>query len=340
MLQAIMKEPGRIDFIDIPVPEIEDEQVLVKIKKIGICGSDIHVYYGKHPYTSYPVVQGHEVSGQVVKTGFKVLNFTIGDKVTIQPQIVCGKCYPCRHNSYHICDDLKVMGFQTTGMAAEFFAVDSKKVVKLPENINYDHGAMVEPLAVAVHALSRGGDVQDKKIIVLGGGPIGNLVAQAARGLGADKVMITDISNYRLDIARQCGIDYCVNPTSVDLKEEVLDKFGREKADLILECVGVNDTIESGITIARKGSDIIVVGVFSEKANIDLGLVQDRELRIIGTLMYKESDYKTAINLIDEDKVKLEPLITCHFDFQDYLQAYQYIEEKRDRVMKVIINLS
>ena len=340
MLQAIMKEPGRIDFVDIPVPEIEDEQVLVKIKKIGICGSDIHVYYGKHPYTSYPVVQGHEVSGQVVKTGFKVLDFTIGDKVTIQPQIVCGKCYPCRHNSYHICDALKVMGFQTTGMAAEFFVVDSKKVMKLPENINYDHGAMVEPLAVAVHALSRGGEVQDKKIIVLGGGPIGNLVAQAARGLGADKVMITDISNYRLDIARQCGIDYCVNPTSVDLKEEVLDKFGREKADLILECVGVNDTIESGINIARKGSDIIVVGVFSEKANIDLGLVQDRELRIIGTLMYKESDYKTAINLIDEDKVKLEPLVTCHFDFQDYLQAYKYIEEKRDRVMKVIINLS
>ena len=123
MLQQVMTNPKEITFNEVPVPEIKADQVLVKIMKIGVCGSDIHVYHGKHPFTSYPVTQGHEVSGEIVKLGEKVTGFTVGQKVTIQPQVVCGKCYPCRHGKYNLCEELKVMGFQTTGTASEFFAV-------------------------------------------------------------------------------------------------------------------------------------------------------------------------------------------------------------------------
>lgn len=334
-----MTAPGKIEFRDVPVPKVKEGQVLVKIKRIGICGSDIHVYHGKHPYTSYPVVQGHEVSGEIVKLIDGGSNFKEGDKVTIQPQIVCGRCYSCKHGQNHICDNLKVMGFQATGMASEYFAVDLKKVLKLPENISYDHGALVEPLAVAVHALKRGGDIKRRKILVLGAGPIGNLVAQAANGMGAQSVMITEISDYRLNIARECGINYCLNSKTQDIGEELINTFGKDKADLILECVGINTTTEQAIANARKGTDIIVVGVFAEKATVDLGLVQDRELRLIGTLMYQEEDYRKAIELIEESKVKLDPIITEHFPFEDYLEAYKYIEEKKDKIMKVMIKL-
>jgi L-iditol 2-dehydrogenase len=340
MLQAVMTSPGIIEFSEVTVPEIEDNQVLVKIMRIGICGSDIHVYHGKHPYTSYPVVQGHEVSALVVKIGQDVKNIEVGDKVTIQPQVFCGKCYSCTHGKYHICDKLKVMGFQTTGMASEYFAVDSEKVLKLPADLSYDLGAMIEPLAVAVHAVSRGGEVKGKKVLVLGAGPIGNLVAQCAKAMGAEQVMITDLSEYRLKTAEECGIDYCVNTSSQDLGAEILNKFGPDRADLILECVGVNPTMEQAVTYARKGSDIIVVGVFGEKARIDLGLVQDRELRLIGTLMYQERDYIKAIELVGSNKIKLEPLITDYFDFKDYIKAYEHIEEKRDKSMKVIIRVN
>jgi len=341
MQQAVMTEPGKIEFRDISVPEVKEGQVLVEIVCIGICGSDIHVYHGKHPYTSYPVVQGHEVSGRIEKIGPGVSGFEVGDKVTIQPQVVCGECYPCTHGKYHICDNLKVMGFQTTGMASEYFLVDAEKALKLPDNIDYDQGAMIEPLAVAVHALSRAGKgVKGKKILVLGAGPIGNLVAQAAKGMGAKSVMIIDLSDYRLNIARECGIDYCVNSSIQDIAAVVKGKFGtREKADLILECVGINTTIDQAIEVARKGADIIVVGVFGDKPTVDLGLVQDRELRLIGTLMYQENDFKKAIKLIDAEKINLEPLISVHFNFKDYLKAYQYIEEKKDKVMKVIIDI-
>ena len=334
-----MTAPGKIEFRDVPVPKVKEGQVLVKIKRIGICGSDIHVYHGKHPYTSYPVVQGHEVSGEIVKLTDGGSNFKEGDKVTIQPQIVCGRCYSCKHGQNHICDNLKVMGFQATGMASEYFAVDLKKVLKLPENISYDHGALVEPLAVAVHALKRGGDIKRRKILILGAGPIGNLVAQAANGMGAQSVMITEISDYRINIARECGINYCLNSKTQDIGEELINTFGKDKADLILECVGINTTTEQAIANARKGTDIIVVGVFAEKATVDLGLVQDRELKLIGTLMYQEEDYRKAIELIEESKVKLDPIITEHFPFEDYLEAYKYIEEKKDKIMKVMIKL-
>ena len=130
-----------------------------------------------------------------------------------------------------------------------------------------------------------------------------------------------------------------MNSKIQDIGEELINTFGKDKADLILECVGINTTMEQAIANARKGTDIIVVGVFAEKATVDLGLVQDRELRLIGTLMYQEKDYRKAIELIEENKVKLDPIITEHFPFEDYLEAYKYIEEKKDKIMKVMIKL-
>lgn len=339
MKQAVMTAPGKIEFQDIAKPEAGPKQVVVKIKNIGICGSDMHVYHGKHPYTSYPVVQGHEVSGEVAFVGSEVTGVKQGERITIQPQVVCGECYACQHGNYHICDNLKVMGFQTMGAAAEFFAVDAEKLLKLPKQFSFEHGAMVEPLAVAVHALGRHGQVDGKKILVLGAGPIGNLVAQAAKGMGADQVMIVDISDFRIRLAEKCGIDHAVNNSQADLGEELQHAFGKDKADLILECVGINPTIEQAVQHARKGTDIIVVGVFGDKATVDLGLVQDRELKLIGTLMYQEKDFRKAIELMAERKIMLEPLITDYFDFQDYQKAYEYIEEKKDKTMKVMIRL-
>ena len=220
MLQQVMTNPGEIIFREVPVPEIKDNQVLVKIMNIGICGSDIHVYHGKHPFTKYPVTQGHEVSGEVVKTGDAVTEFHVGQKVTIEPQVYCGHCYPCRHGKYNLCEELKVMGFQTTGTASEYFAVDASKVTPIPEEMSYEEGAMIEPLAVAVHGVKQVGDVKGMNIAVLGAGPIGNLVAQAAKGMGAAKVMITDVSDLRLDKAKECGIDVCVNTKEKDFPKD------------------------------------------------------------------------------------------------------------------------
>ncbi len=339
MKQAVMTSPGVIEFRDVPAPEPGPGQVLLRIKRIGVCGSDIHVYHGKHALTPYPVVQGHEVSGVVEKLGPGVKGLRTGDPATFQPQVTCGKCYSCTHGAYHICDNLKVMGFQTTGAGSELFALDARLVLKLPSGTSYDHGAMVEPTAVGVHAVTRGGGVKGRKVLILGAGPIGNLTSQVARGMGAAQVMITDVSDYRLGLARECGVDFAVNTAREDLSARIRDSFGEEKADLILECVGAGPTISQAISVARKGTDIVVVGVFGDKPQVDMGTVQDRELRLIGTLMYQEPDWKKAIELIGSQRVKLAPLVTNHFAFADYKKAYEYIDANREQAMKVMITV-
>lgn len=340
MKQLVMISPGKLVYQEVEIPNIKENEVLLKMKYIGICGSDIHVNHGKHPYTSYPVVQGHEVSAEIVKIGKEVKDFEIGDRVTVQPQVVCGKCYQCLHDDYNICDNLKVMGFQTTGMASEFFPVDSSKLLLLPDGVNFEKGSMIEPLAVAVHAIKRGGDIKGKKVIVLGAGPIGNLVAQSAKGMGADSVIITDISDHRLKVAKECGIDFCINTNKDNITDVIAEKFGSNKADIIFECVGINTTTDQAINNARKGSKIIIVGVFGDLASVNMGLIQDRELTLIGTLMYKKEDFEKAIELINENKVNLDELISNKFKFEEYKQAYDYIDQCKDKIMKVLIEIN
>ncbi len=338
MLQAVMTVPGKIVYQEVPVPEVGDNQIKVKMKIIGVCGSDIHVNHGKHPYTSYPVVQGHEVSAVVEEVGALVTNVKVGDRVTIQPQVVCGKCYPCTHGMYNDCEVLKVMGFQTTGMASEYFVVDAEKAIKLPEGMSYDHGAMIEPLAVAVHAVRRYGNVEGKSVLVLGGGPIGNLVAQTAKGMGAAKVLLSELSEYRLKTAEKCGIN-TVNPKEQDLKEAIINSFGNDGADVIFECIGINATMKQAIEYARKGSDIVVVGVFADLGTINMGFVQDHELRIIGTAMYRVEDYIEAIRLVREGLIEFDSLITHRVPFLEYEKAYKIIDEQKDKAMKVLIDM-
>ena len=339
MLQQVMTAPGKIEFREIETPVPKAGEVLIRIMKIGVCGSDIHVWHGKHPFTSYPVTQGHEVSGEIAALGAGVENFEVGQKVTIQPQVVCGKCYPCRHGKYNLCETLKVMGFQTTGVASEYFAVDAAKVTPLPQEMSFDEGAMIEPLAVAVHAVRKFGDMQGMRVAVLGAGPIGILVAQAAKGMGAESVLITDISDLRLEKARQCGVDFCVNTCEADFGEALVSAFGPDKADVIYDCAGNNVTMGQAIRCARKGSTIILVAVFAGMAEVDLAVLNDHELDLNTTMMYRNEDYLEAIELVRAGKVDLKPLISKHFAFRDYAEAYRYIDENRETTMKVIIDV-
>lgn len=339
MLQQVMTAPGKIEFREIETPSPKAGEVLVRIMKIGVCGSDIHVWHGEHPFTSYPVTQGHEVSGEIAALGAGVEGFEVGQKVTIQPQVVCGKCYPCRHGKYNLCESLKVMGFQTTGVASEYFAVAAEKVTLLPQEMSFDEGAMIEPLAVAVHAVRKFGDIKGMRVAVLGAGPIGILVAQAAKGMGAESVLITDVSALRLEKAKQCGVDYCVNTRETDFGAALVSAFGPDKADVIYDCAGNDVTMGQAIRDARKGSTIILVAVFAGMAKVDLAVLNDHELDLNTTMMYRNEDYIEAIALVRAGKVDLKPLISKHFAFKDYAEAYRYIDENRETTMKVIIDV-
>ena len=339
MLQQVMTAPREIRFDRVPVPQPGPGQVLVKIKRIGICGSDIHVYHGKHPYTKYPVTQGHEVSGRIAAVGEGVTGFRVGQKVTIEPQVFCGRCHPCTHGKYNLCESLKVMGFQTTGTASEYFAVDQSKIDVLPEAMDYNEGAMIEPLAVTVHAAKRAGDVKGLNVCVLGCGPIGILLIQSLKAFGAAKVLATDVSDYRLELAKQCGADVTINTKNAEFGRAMLDAFGPDKADIIYDCAGNDITMDQAIQNARKGSTIILVAVYAGLAHCDLAKLNDSELDLNTTMMYRHEDYVDAIRLVGEGKIQLKPLMSRHFAFQDYLAAYQYIDGNRENTMKVLVDV-
>jgi L-iditol 2-dehydrogenase len=339
MKRATMTAPGQIEIGEAPVPAPGPGQVLLRIQRIGVCGSDIHVFHGKHPYTSYPVVQGHEFSALVAAVGPGVQGIAVGDKVTAMPQIVCGQCGPCLRGDEHICDALRVQGFQAPGCAQELWVTAADKIVKLPPGFSFEQGALVEPVSVAVHAIARAGELAGRRAVVLGAGPIGNLVAQAARAAGA-RVLITDLSEHRLEIARRCGLDATSNPAREELAVASRRVFGAQGFDLAFECMGVEATLDAAVANLAKGGTLIVVGVFGDKPRMDLGLVQDRELRIAGTLMYQRPDYEQAVAWIASGDIVTEPLMSEHFAFDDYLQAYRFIDQQRDRTMKVFIDVA
>ena len=231
------------------------------------------------------------------------------------------------------------MGFQTTGMASEYFAVDAAKVTPLPENMTPEEGAMVEPAAVAVHAVRRAGDLTGRRVAVLGAGPIGNLVAQAARAVGAETVMITDVSDFRLDKARECGIEWTYNTRTRNFGQAMQEALGPDRADVIFDCAGNDTTMGQAIQYARKGSTIILVAVYAGMAHVDLAVLNDHELDLNTTMMYRHEDYVEAIRLIGEGKIHLRPLMSRVFPFREYQQAYEFIDANRETSMKILINV-
>jgi L-iditol 2-dehydrogenase/threonine 3-dehydrogenase len=339
MRQAIMSEPGRIEFRDVADPRPGPREILLRVKRIGVCGTDIHVNHGRHPFTSYPVIQGHEFSAVVEAVGEGAEYVRPGMKATARPQIVCGQCRPCRRGDYHICDYLKVAGFQAPGCAQDLFVTTVDKIVPLPDSLTFEQGALVEPTAVAVHSTGRGGDLTGKNVVVLGAGTIGNLVAQVARCRGARKVLITDLSDFRLDIAKTCGVTAVSNAEKESLAAASERTFGHEGFDVAFEAVGVEATMDAAVDTIQKGGTIVVLGVFGEKPRIDMSVVGDRELSLIGTLMYKHEDYMKAVGLIADGDVITGPIVTRHFPFEEYPAAYRFVDEQGDRTMKVMIDV-
>ncbi len=338
MRQAVMTSPGAIEFHDVAEPQAGPGHVLLRVKQIGICGSDIHVYHGKHPFTSYPVVQGHEFSAVVEAVGEGVEGIEVGRKATARPQVVCGLCRPCKRGDYNICDQLKVQGFQAPGVAQDLFATEAEKVAVLPDSFTHVQGALVEPAAVAVHASGRAGDMRGKNVVVTGAGPIGNLVAQMCRCRGAN-VLITDVSDFRLDRAKECGIGATSNPQTESLAEASKRVFGEDGFDIGLECAGAPASVSDLIDSVGKGGAIVVVAVFQEKPPVDLAVIGDRELHLLGTIMYRHGDYEEAVRRIAAGEIHTDPLDSKHFPFARYLDAYRYIEEQGTRCLKVFIDL-
>ncbi len=339
MRQAVMTAPGEIKLHDTGEPVAGPGQVRIHVQRIGVCGSDIHVFHGKHPFVTYPLIQGHEYSGAVESVGEGVEGIAVGDKVTATPQEVCGTCPPCRRGQYNACEELKVRGFQAPGSAQDFFVTEADKIVKLPDDFTYEQGAFVEPVAVAAHSTGRAGDLTGKNVVVAGAGTIGNVVAQGCKSRGAAKVLITDISDFRLQVARDVGIDATCNVAKEPLADAVAREFGDDGFDLAVEVAGVEASLTSLVAEIGKGGTILIVGVYGDKPQVDMSVICEHELNVMGSMMYRHEDWVQAVEWIASGDVQVDPLVSKHFDFEQFPDAYAFIDKEGERSMKVMIDL-
>lgn len=344
MRRVVLEAPKKVVFQpDVEAPRAEDlkgNEILLNIKHIGVCGSEIHSWHGTHPSTMYPVVQGHEYSGVVVAVGPEVTKFAPGDRVTCRPQLVCGKCNPCKRGQYNVCEHLRVQAFQANGAAQDLFVVTEDRVVALPKGLSLTHGAMIEPVAVAAHASSRPREIRGKNVVVTGAGTIGNLVAQFCIARGAAKVLITDVSDFRLAKAVECGIVNTLNVRNKSLQEAIPEVFGDEGFQVGIECAGVESSLRSLMETIEKGSDVIIVGVHGHDPALSMFYLGEHELYLIGSMMYRHEDYLKAVEEVSAGHIRLEPLVTKRFPFEEYAEAYRFIEAHGETSMKVMIDLS
>lgn len=339
MKQAVMEGPGKIRFEEVAAAPPATGEVRIRVKRIGICGSDIHVWHGAHPFTRYPVIQGHEFMGTVEAIGADVADAPpIGAKVTALPQIVCGQCNPCRKGRFNICENLRVRGFQADGCGRELYSVPAERLVVLPDDFSPDQGAFVEPVSVAVHACSRAGTLAGRNVVVSGAGTIGNLIAQVAKARGAAKVLIADVSDYRLDIAKKCGVDFAVNAAQQSLTEATAIAFGEKGFDLAFEAAGAQDSLGSLVKSIEKGGLVVIVGVYGQPPVVDMSVVGEHEIVLAGSMMYWRDDWVAAVQLIASG-VSIAPLVSRHVPFVEWPLAYRFIDSCAASTMKVMVDL-
>lgn len=324
MKRVIIQKPHEINLIDDEQPQAQAGEVLLQIKAIGICGSDLHVLEGHHPFVSYPVLPGHEVSGEIIAVGAGVDESLIGRRAVIEPSLAEGTRPRFEPGRYNIASDLKVMGFQTAGAMSEYFALPLDRIHLVPDDFSHDMGALVEPSAVAVHAVRLVGNVAGLKVGVIGAGTIGLLTAQVARAYNAETVVVAEFDETRQTIAENLGF-------------ETTRQLAEQEFDVVFECVGVEASMRSAILACHKGATVIVMGVFGKEVSIPVGLIQDWELRILGSLMYVGDDYQEAIRLLAGRDINIESIITHHFPLLQVQEAFDTALQ-RGAVLKVLLH--
>lgn len=323
---------------EVEEPEVRSNEVLIKVKAAGICGSDIHTYKGLHPFRKPPVIIGHEIAGEVVKVGQGVTKFKAGDRVTVEPQTGCGQCEYCLTGNVNYCSDRGAPGIGSWyGAMAEFFAAPEQTVFKLPDDMDYDRGVLVEPFAVGVHAVRKAGIQVGDKVAILGAGPIGLLAMAAAKAAGATATLVTDVMDYALEAAAQMGATHTMNIMNrPDWTEEAKAVIGGD-FDKVLIAAGVPGIIDQSLKLLRKGGRIVTIAMFHGTQTFDIHNLQNQEKEIIGCMTYTREDTITAIDMIQAGAVRDDVLITHRLTPEQAAEGFRLVDKKEDSSLKVLV---
>ena len=344
MKVAVMEGVGKMGYTERPIPAPKENEVLVKLEYVGICGSDMH-YYETGAIGNYvvkpPFVLGHEPGGTVVEVGSSVKHLKVGDRVALEPGRTCGHCEFCRQGKYNLCPD--VVFFATPpvdGVFQEYVAHEAALCFKLPDNVSTLEGALIEPLAVGFHAANQGGAHAGQTAVVMGAGCIGLVSMMALKAEGVSRVYVVDVMQKRLDKALELGADGVINGKDEDAAEAVRKLTGGAGCDLVIETAGAEITTRQAIHMAKKGAVIVLVGYSkSGEMTLPMSLALDKELTFKTVFRYRHI-YPMAIDAVAAGKVNLKGIVTNIFDFDDIQNAMDQSVSDKANIVKAVVKIA
>ncbi|MCL4191792.1 MAG: galactitol-1-phosphate 5-dehydrogenase [Thermoguttaceae bacterium] len=341
MKALVLTAYNRFEFCDVPPPPVGPRDVLVAVKACGVCGSDVHGMDGSSGRRVPPIIMGHEASGVIAEVGPQVSGWQAGDRVTFDSTVYCGRCHYCARGNVNLCDHRQVLGvscgeFRRDGAYAEYVVVPENILYRLPDGVSFEQAAMVEPVSIAVHAVSRVPVRLNDTAVVMGTGMIGLLVVQALRAAGCGPIIAIDVEPVKLELARRLGADEGISPRECDAVAEVQRRTGGRGADIVIEAAGFSETVAQAVRLARKGGSIGLVGNLSPQVELPLQAVVTRELTLYGSCA-SSGEYPACLDLIARGAIKVEPLMSSVAPLEEGAKWFERLYRREPGLMKVIL---
>ena len=336
----------RIEEVPVPVPG--EKEVLIRVDYAGICGTDRHEYVGPnfiptvrpHRLTGRvaPLIMGHEFSGRIEKLGKEVTGWKVGERVTANGSLTCGRCEACRSGRFNVCQKLGFLGVSDDGAFAEYVTVEADKLFAIPEGVSQRQAAVAEPLACGIHATNLLGNIAGKDVLILGPGIIGLSAFFGAKYAGAGRILVSGIGDYRRELIEKYGGEY-VDVSKEDLLS-YMDQWSHGKlADIVYECIGAEQTLDQAIRLTKPGGKLMVMGVFGKRPSVDMDTLQEAE-RVLYTSQAHVDEIRTALLYIQEGKIRPEELITREVSLDTLVEdGFEYLLEHGPEQIKVLIRI-
>ena len=340
MKALLLSKYRQLEIAEVPKPAAGAGEVLIRVGACGICGSDVHGYDGSSGRRIPPIVMGHEAAGRIAALGVGVTGLAEGDRVTFDSTIYCGACGFCKRGEVNLCDHRQVLGvscedYSRAGAFAEYVAVPARGVYKLPESISFAEAAMLEAVAVAIHAVSLAEISAQSTALVVGAGTIGVLILQALRAAGCKRVFVSDVDASRLKLAKELGAADILR-ADADVVEQILQRTGGVGVDVAMEAVGRDETVNAAIASVRKGGTVVLVGNISPAATLPLQKVVTRQIRLQGSCA-SAGEYPQAIALMASGAIRVKPLISAIAPLAEGPQWFERLYTREANLLKVVL---
>lgn len=334
MKAIVLVAPKYAELREVSIPQIEDGEVLIKTKVLGICGSDIESYLGRR-HVKTPIIMGHEATGIVTEVGKSVSSITVGDSVVIEPNFYCGKCSSCRIGRTNLCENKIILGATRDGAFAEYVKIPETFTWKIPKNLDLTKAVLIEPLSVILHAIKNVNILPGDNILIVGGGPLGSLFALTLLEMGTN-VIIQEVSSSRRAFLEKMGLQ--VTSLSEDeLNDKITTAFNGKKADLIIDTVGSGSSISQALKMLKSGGTIVIAGLAGGDALIPVDRIVRHEITIKGSIIYV-GEFRKAIKLMEKKADTFGKIITHIFPFSDFEKAFNVAINKEG--LKVLMTLA